>query len=167
MMGDADDDALIAFEVLLRAHHEAAFRLAVALLRDATEAEDVVQVAAIRAWRALSRGRKVDSEQAWFLGIVANECRSATRRRWWSVLRFAELPRSAPTSRSDDSIDLRQALARLPHTQRVVILLRYYLDLPYAEIGAIAGLSEPAARARADRALQSLERQLSTSEVVP
>jgi RNA polymerase sigma factor (sigma-70 family) len=167
MPGVADDDALTAFEMLLRAHHEVAFRLARAMLHDAVEAEDVVQVGAIRAWRALSRGRKVDSERAWFLGIVANECRSATRRRWWSVLRLAEPLQSKPSPHPDDSIDLRRALARLPHTQRVVIVLRYYLDLPYAEVGAISGLSEEAARARAHRALQSLKRQLSAAEVMP
>jgi len=45
-------------------------------------------------------------------------------------------------------VDLRRALARLDHEQRLVLVLRYYLDLPYEEIAATLGISAKAARTR-------------------
>ncbi len=162
-----DDEALAVIERLLRAHYDTGFRLAVALLRDRAEAEDAVQTASIRAWRALARSREVQAERAWFLGIVANECRSARRRRWWSVIRSGTLTTPAAAPITDGAADVRRVLARLPHAQRLALVLRYYLDLPYADIASIAGISEEAARARAHRALRALELQLRASEVTP
>ena len=48
--------------------------------------------------------------------------------------------------------------------RRLVIMLRYYLDLPFDEVAAIASISVVAARARASRAVRGLERQLGMSE---
>lgn len=161
------DDALVAVENLLHANYESGFRLALVMLRDRGEAEDVLQVAAVRAWRALARSTDVRVERAWFLGIVANECRRARHRRWWSVLRVAELERTAPASSNpDDVVDIRKAVAALPYTQREVIALRYYVDLPYSEIAAMTGTSPEVVRARAHRALRRLEPLLRVNEVV-
>jgi hypothetical protein len=52
------------------------YRLACAMLHDATEAEDVVQEGHLMPW---------------FLGIMANECRGRRRQRWWSVVRVGDL----------------------------------------------------------------------------
>jgi DNA-directed RNA polymerase specialized sigma24 family protein len=57
------------------------FRLACALLHDAATAEDVVQEAALKAWRKAGRLRPGSDPLPWFLGIVANECRSRKRER--------------------------------------------------------------------------------------
>src|SRR5207237_8759667 len=69
-----------------------AYRLAAAMLSDRAAAEDAAQEASIRAWRKLRQLRgEVGSLRAWFLSIVANECRMTRRQRWWGVLKMAEI----------------------------------------------------------------------------
>src|ERR1051326_3953546 len=106
-----------AFEELLAPVVDPAFRLAVTILGDRTAAEDAVQEAALKAWRALDRVRPDAELRPWFLTIVANECRSLRRSRWWRVIRSgdvaAPVPPERPEARSDERLDLDAALARL------------------------------------------------------
>lgn len=136
----------------------AAQRLAYGMLQNAHDSEDAVQEATFKAWRSFPRLRPESNVQAWFLKIVANECRQRRRNRWWSVLKFAsrdEEPQPATTD-DDAAIDLRQAVDRLPGEMRLAIVLRYYLDLPFDEVGRVLGVSGVAAKARVHRALVRL-----------
>ena len=94
----------------------------------------------------------------WFLTIVANQCRQQRRSRWWSVLKGDHLPEGVAEgpAAGDAGTELRMALARLPHRHRLVLVLRYYLDLPFDEIGRTLGISPAAAKARVHRALAHL-----------
>jgi RNA polymerase sigma-70 factor (ECF subfamily) len=96
--------------------------------------------------------------RAWFLTIVANECRQRRRNRWWSILKLARPPEAeSKYSGSDEAaMDLRRALGRLPAGMKLAIVLRYYLDLPFDEVGRVLGVSGKAARARVHRALVRL-----------
>src|SRR6202165_6205820 len=76
-----------AFEVLLKPLLEPGYRLAGGMLQDHQAAQDAVQEAAVRAWRKLRQLRDGSDMRPWFLGIVANECRSVRRSRWWSVMK--------------------------------------------------------------------------------
>lgn len=176
MLDTAGAGDLAPFEGLLRRHHEAAFRLALSFLGSRTEAEDAVQDASLDAWRRLSQLRDTGAERAWFLAIVANRCRATRRRRWWSVLPLvapAERGHGSQAPDADDALDVRRALGRLTAEQRLVVVLRFYLDLPHAEIAAVTGSNEEAVRARLHRGLRRLERTLGTSrelgesEVIP
>jgi RNA polymerase sigma-70 factor (sigma-E family) len=140
-----------------------AHRLAYGMLQGSHEAEDAVQEAIFKAWRARDRVRPDADLKPWFLKIVANECRQRMRRRWWSVLKRDEMPVQAapdPTAGWGDASDLRGALRRLPHDQRLVLALRYYLDLPLDEVAAALGISPGAARARVHRALGKLRMEV-------
>src|SRR5207248_6034949 len=76
MAGDAD-----AFDALLAPLLDPAYRLAVVLLQNRTEAEDAVQEAALKAWSRLRQLRGDRSQlRPWFLSVVANECRMSRRR---------------------------------------------------------------------------------------
>lgn len=75
-----------AFETVLATLLEPGYRLACAMLHDPQAAEDAVQEAAFKAWRKIGRLKAGHELRPWFLGIVANECRSARRARWRSVL---------------------------------------------------------------------------------
>ena len=88
--------------------------------------------------------------------------RQLRRNRWWSVLKRSELPeRVGETSPSRDAAtDLRMALGRLPHRHRLVLVLRYYVDLPFDEIGRTLGISTVAAKARVHRALGRLRAEV-------
>ena len=132
-----------AFAELLRPVYDTALRLSGALLLDADEAEDAVQEAAFTAWRRI-------------LGIVANRCRAVKRNKWWSVSR-SELPEAeAPATDLASSIDLRRALRRISYDERLILVLRYYLDMPYEEIATTLAISNKAARTRVERAIHRL-----------
>ena len=62
--------------------------------------------------------------------------------------------------------DLRDALRRLGHRDRLVIVLRYYLDLSHEDVAAVTGMQVTAVRARASRALRRLRLDLATEEDV-
>jgi RNA polymerase sigma factor (sigma-70 family) len=54
------------------------------------------------------------------------------------------------------SIDLRRALRRLGYDERLVLVLRYYLDMPIDEIATTLGITPKAARSRVERAIHRL-----------
>ena len=158
----------IGFADLVTAAYDVAFRLAYGLLHDPGAAEDAVQEAAFKAWRKIGQLREGSPFRPWFLGIVANECRSAVRGRWWSVIRSYEIRVEPQGAQADEvaSLELRAALRRLGYDDRLVLVLRYYVDLPYEEIADQLHISPKAARTRAERALKKLRPLLRMQEVI-
>lgn len=146
----------VAFAELLRPEYRPAFRLAYGLLQDMDEAEDVVQEAAFSAWRRIGNLHEGAAMRPWFLGIVANQSRTVKRSRWWSLARTEPPETEAPTKDMAASIDLRRALRRLGPEERLVLVLRFYLDLPFEDIAATIGTTPKAARTRVERALHRL-----------
>ena len=147
-----------AFDELVAIHMEAGYRVALAILRNPDEARDAVQDAALNAWRNFDQLRDGRSARPWFLRIVANQCRSARRHHWWSVVRLPDIDRTAPEfeSASAAGADLQQALARLSTDERLPLFLHFYLDLPLEEVGAVLGLSAAGAKTRVYRAARKL-----------
>ena len=157
-----------AFEDLLRPLLEPACRLAYSVLHDWLEAEDAVQEAAIKAWRALPRLREdTPAMRPWFLAIVGNQARSMRRRRGFATITLGRLgawqPAAAPESDSEELIDLRRAAAGLNDAQRALLFLRYCLDLPLDEAAAVLGLSPVAAKSKLYRALRAMRPALEDS----
>jgi len=144
-----------------------AYRLAYGLLRRPEEAEDAVQDATFDAWRRRSTFRAGSEVRPWFLAIVANQCHRRTRTRWWRVIRLAD-PEPEPTAAgafdSDEASALRAALVRLPAADRLVLVLRFYLDLSHEEVAATLRISPSAARVRTHRALARLRPRLVVTE---
>jgi RNA polymerase sigma-70 factor, ECF subfamily len=147
-----------AFVAMVEPILPAAYRLAVGMLRSRYEAEDAVQEAMYKAWRSFGRFRGTEMKP-WLLTIVANECRQMLRSRWWSVIRSEEELQTEPDTRPDDHTqrtDLRRALRRLSMRQRLVLVLRYYLDLSFEEMAVILNTNPKAAKSRTYRALERL-----------
>src|SRR3989442_7847088 len=90
-----------AFDQLVGPLIDQAFRLAYGMLHDRQAAEDAVQEAAVRSWRKLNNLRPGTDMRPWFLAIVANQCRTIDRGRWWSVLRVDLSLRSAAAEFED------------------------------------------------------------------
>jgi RNA polymerase sigma-70 factor (ECF subfamily) len=161
--GDAD-----SFSYLIQPLLDPAFRLAAVMLNDRPAAEDAVQEASIKAWRKLRQLRgDVDKLRPWFLSIVANECRMTRRKRWWSVIRVAEV-RLSTTSGGQPSemvTDLQRAVARLSPKERLPLVLYFYLDMPLDEVARTLGVTPSGAKARIYRAAHRLRSDLTLEEV--
>jgi RNA polymerase sigma-70 factor (ECF subfamily) len=157
-----------AFSDLITENYDTAFRLAFALLHDINEAEDAVQEAAFKAWRKVGQVRDNAPFRPWLLGIVAHECRTMSRGHWWSVIRSGDVRATSVDLPADElaSLELRTALKRLSEEQRLILIFRYYLDLPYEEIAAHFRISPKAARTRTERALKRLRPLLRIQEVI-
>lgn len=150
-------EAVARFEAELRPLIPQALRLAAGMLLDGAAAEDAVQEAALLAWQRQDNRRQGTELGPWFLGIVANRCREARRGRWFRVLKLAEPRPAVPSAPADDaarSLDVRRALQNLPPQERLPLVLRFYLDLPMAEVAAVLGCSLEAAKSRLRRALR-------------
>ena len=134
-----------------------AYRLALGMLRNDSEAEDAVQEAVFKAWRNFGRFRKDSELRPWLFTIVANECRRQRRSPWWNVIkRPGHVEGQARPGLDPATEDLRLALHKLPHDQRLAVILRYYLDLPFKEVAQTLGISTKAAKSRTYRALERL-----------
>ena len=167
MTGEADADLVrrvksgdrFAFDQLVGPLIDQAFRLAYGMLHDREAAEDAVQEAALRAWRKLGNLKPGMPMRPWFLAIVANQCRTTLRGRWWSVLRLdAPLAPGAPgfEDRIVRGHDLRAAMRKLPPDQCEVLVLHYYLDLPLHEVAAIAGVPVGTVKSRMNRGVAAM-----------
>jgi len=156
---DGDD---VAFETLIRPLLEPGYRLAGGMLQDHEGAQDAVQEAALKAWRKLRHLRDESLIRPWFLAIVANECRSARRSRWSSVIKAVVLDKPAELSTDTvlTGLELRRALSVLDEKKRLVLVLRFYLDLPLEEIAVITKASLHAVEGQLQRGVQELRQRM-------
>jgi RNA polymerase sigma factor (sigma-70 family) len=161
----------VAFGALVDAFAEVAFRTAYLVLGNAAEAEDAAQEGFVRAHRALGRFRDGEPFRPWLLRIVANAARNRRRaggRRAGLQLRAeAASPRDVrePSPevallRDERRRSLLEAVNALPSDDRLVIGARYFLDLPEAEIAALAGVRPGTVKSRLFRARARLARAL-------
>jgi len=151
--GRSGNDA--ALSTLVRRHHAAAFRVAVSLLNDEDMAQDVVQDAFMKAFRALDGFRGDASFRTWLLTITANEARGAIRRRGRrnetaienaAVVASEDAAPDAEAILAQEAGRARRMLERLPEKQRLSVALRIDEGLSFKEIGEVIGSSEGAAR---------------------
>ncbi|HEU4671681.1 MAG TPA: sigma-70 family RNA polymerase sigma factor [Candidatus Limnocylindrales bacterium] len=159
-----------AFETLLRCHVDRIYAIALRLLGNAADAEEVAQDTFVRAYRAIGRydARRIRGLdlRAWLAAIAVNAARN--RRRRLSE-RQPALPLT-PTAAGSASVGLpepdaiRRAeaerlgrhVAGLPERYRVPIVLRYVDDLSFPEMAQALGRSEGTLRAQVHRGLALL-----------
>lgn len=172
--GDTD-----AFAALVVAHQTFVYNLALGLLGNTQEAEDIAQEAFVRAWLALSHFQAKARFRTWLYRIVTNLCynRLPRLRRDLAALNeetFQDIPDELtvdPVSHVETQ-ETRQFLHReieaLPESYRLLILLRYRHELSYQEIAETLDLPLGTvktglfrARARLKEALRKYEEGLS------
>ena len=165
-----------AYEELVRMHQQVAMRTAWLVTRNAAEAEDAVQEAFVKAYRALRRFREGAAFRPWLLAIVTNEARNRRRsvaRADRLTLRVAEVRPSgdaAPSPEAAALLDeertlLVKALNAMREEDRLVVGYRYLLGLSEAETAEALGVPKGTVKSRLARSLGRLREALAGSEV--
>lgn len=143
------------FEEFVAARTPALLRTAYLLTGSHADAEDLVQVALIKAvphWRRIA-----DHPEPYVRKILARESVSRWRARRWREVHTDRVPETAGSdAASEDRVLLRQALAQLAPRQRAVIVLRYYEDLTERETAATLGIATGTVKSQARDGLARL-----------
>jgi RNA polymerase sigma-70 factor (ECF subfamily) len=148
--------------------------LAASMLRNRTEADDVVEDALLRIHDGATAFRGERGLRTWVLRITANLCRDRLRRRKFVAgsMDDADFAPGAglafdPVADWDGTLDqrtlaaaLERAVATLPADQREVVLLRHRLGLTHQEMSETLGVPEGTVKSRLSRALAALRDKL-------
>jgi RNA polymerase sigma factor (sigma-70 family) len=161
-----------AFAALVAANRSSALRVATVVLGSSSGAEDVVQDAVTRAWRAIATVQGQRGFRPWFLHVVANTARNDRRSRG----RRAALAVRAAGQRATQAIDPEDAaisddnrraivvaMNQLHRDDRLVIALRHFEQLSEAEVADVLGCPIGTVKSRLSRAMARLRRRLEPS----
>ncbi len=167
------------FEREVLPHLDAAYNLARWLLRDGTDAEDVVQEACLRAYTYFD-GFRGGNAKAWLLKIVRNSCYSwfkdnpkgesmtpddegrlaPEHERALNAAGPCDLSPEARLLAAADQAVLQEGLNALPANYREVLVLREIEELSYKEISEIADIPIGTVMSRLARARELLQSSL-------
>lgn len=171
--GDTD-----AFRALYERHSAGTYALARSLLGDAGAAEDVVQVAFVRAWEALPRLRTSEAFGVWVRRIARRAAIDEVRRRvahpetqleelddsGSQVAATEPLPEDEALS-ADFSARVRSAVDRLPEHQRTAVVLHHIDGLDVRSAAKVLGVPVGTVLSRLARAREALARKLTGGDI--
>jgi RNA polymerase sigma factor (sigma-70 family) len=151
-----------AFGVLVTRYEEAAFRAAYLVTRNADDAADVAQEAFVRAHAQLHRFRPDEPFRPWLLRIVTNLALNQRRsqgRRLGLLQRAGRLlsrddspPPEALLTTDEESRTVWEAINRLGSDDRLILYLRYFLELSEAEMARVIDKAPGTVKSRLSRA---------------
>lgn len=152
----SDDVDLVARAYI--GHFHELTRLAMLLMGNSAEAEEIAQEAYVRTARA---HRRPEDPLAYLRQSVVNLSRSSLRRRlvarrYMVATRPDDLVTDGPSTTILDRDAIMQALHSLPRRVREVLVLRYYSDLSVADTAHTLGISTGAVTSYASRGLTRL-----------
>jgi len=159
----------LAIERLVQTHQQDVYRLALSILDHPEEADDATQEVFLAALRSLDSFRGDSSIKTWLFSITINLCRSRLQRgksraRLRQILQ--SLFRSNQTHPESEAIqheadsELWRAVHVLDEKHRIPVILRYYHDLPIAEIAEMLGIPVGTVHSRLNHARERLRAQL-------
>lgn len=155
----------LAFEVLVRRHSDAAWRLAFGMLRDRGAAEDAVQETFIKAHRALPDFRGDASFKTWLLSITHRTCLDQLRKARPAVASLDEARRQRTQDRDEATrIALEMAVGTLPDDERQAFMLVDALGLTREEASKILGVPVTTLKSRLARAHDRLVAAVTDAE---
>jgi RNA polymerase sigma-70 factor (ECF subfamily) len=156
-----------AFAQLVEAFERLVFNLCYRMLGDAAEAEDAAQETFLKAYRGLARHDPDRPFRPWLLSIASHHCIDRLRRRRLLLTPMDDLqgeqtpasPAAGPEAvalEREQRGRVQRMLAGLAPMERAAVVLRYWYDLSYEEIGQVLALSESAVKSRLHRARRQL-----------
>jgi len=157
----------LAIERLVKTYQHAVYRMALSILDDPDDADDATQDVFLSALRGLESFRENASLKTWLLSITINVCRTRLQRlnrrgRLQQILQSLFHLRSEQAHPEDEAMKSESdtALWRAVHTldqkHRIPIVLRYYHDLPVAEIAVMLGVPPGTVHSRLNHARERL-----------
>jgi RNA polymerase sigma-70 factor (sigma-E family) len=146
-----------SFDDFVAARSAHLLRTAYLLTHDWSLAEDLLQTTLTKAWS--SWRRITDEPEPYVRRILVNSFASGWRRKWRGEVPRERLPETASTGHADDVAErdlVWTALARLPRRQRAVVVLRYFEDLPEAQVADLLGISVGTVKSQTSKAFAHL-----------
>lgn len=153
---DSTTESVGDFEVLYRTEYARQVRLARLLTSSSAAAEELAQEAFIVVHREWAR---LDRPGAFLRTTTVNLCRNWHRSKRRESLRLIQLGPPS-TALSPPAREMDEVIQRLPYRQRAVLVLRYWLDLPEAEIATAIGCRPGTVKSLHSRALATLRKEL-------
>lgn len=135
---------------------------------DRAVAEELAQEALTRTCRDRRRVREMDNPSAWVTRVAINLANSYFRRKLAERRARARLESLGDTGSEPDlseSVSLRQAIAKLSRRQRTVLILHYYLDLPFSDVADYMDIPLSTAKSLGSRALIRLRSDSGRSQL--
>ncbi len=125
---------------------------------DADQAQDVVQEAFVRAWQHWDRLRTLDNPEAWVRTVAWRLAVSRWRRSRRAVRLYPRVAvaEASPPQGTDEELDVRAALGRLPEGQRLVLVLHELCDLSVEQVARQTGLPVGTVKSRLARGRAAL-----------
>ena len=176
METDAEDSYLVqraqegyldAYSELVARYAPQAYRVALRLLGNHHDAEDIAQESLVAVWQHLVSFKAESSFPTWLYQIVTRRALNRiTRARPVSSLDLLsevsdqDAGPAVETERSQATDAVSAAVAALPPLQRVAVVLHYFEGLPYEEIVRITGMTLPAVRSHLYRGRRALAETL-------
>ncbi len=159
-----------AFEVLVRTYQHRVFGVALRMLANSAEAEEIAQEVFVRAHRSLAEFRGEAKLSTWLYAITSRLClsrlgageRRLARRGEEALLRLRD-PEGGPDAAAEQNeleAALHRAIAELPEDRRIVVVLRDLEGLSYEDIADALGLELGTVRSRLHRARADLKGKL-------
>jgi len=160
LVARARDRDVPAYEELVHRYQGPMYRLALRMLGNRADAEDVLQEVFLSVWRRLDQLADDGAFVAWLYRMTTNRCLNVIRaRRPGSDVELDEQPSGSPDASPDRAAEvsaqlteLTTALSRLTAEQRACWLLREVHGRSYDEIAQILGTTGTAVRGRIARA---------------
>ncbi len=154
------------FETYVTQSRRRLLRYAVVLTDDPDLAEDVLQEVLLRAGQRWSKIGRMDEPHAYVRRMLTHEVVS-WHRKWGRVTARPDAELDRPVLDPTGVVDRRQAilreLSRLPVRQRAAIVLRYFEDLSYEQIGQVLGCRAGTVRIHIHRAMKQLRVETSAA----
>jgi RNA polymerase sigma-70 factor (sigma-E family) len=156
-----------AVAALFDAHYAPMCRLAYVILGDAAVAEEIVMEAMLKTFSGWSRIRDLDAADAYLRRAVINLCRSKIRRKAIEARVNASVHHAQERRRPDWDPEVHEtnrivwtAVLKLPQRQRAAVVLRYFEDLPEAEIADVLECSVGTVKSQLSKARAKLEKTI-------
>jgi RNA polymerase sigma-70 factor (sigma-E family) len=159
----AADDRDTRIKTLFEEHYAGLCRLAYLITGDTAQAEELVMEAFMRTFAGWRRIRDLDRTDAYLRRAVVNLSRSRLRRQRTEE-RAPQFVHTPIESDADDARFVWDAVRALPHRQRAAVVLRYYEDLPEAEIADALDCSVGTVKSQLAKARSTLARTLEGNE---